>query len=376
LAVFPDHNCLPQSKEKIILDNVFTLELAFGDKDLPDEYLLVRPFGVVINTNGDIIISDEARLKIYNTNGKPKRIVSRKGQGPGEFSATPFIYISEDGYLSAYDRGRPILNIFSLDYKFIEQINYLNSELSNKLKTDFNFEEFIISVIYPYNDKTNIVIGEWTIYKSPINKKTYFAIKTYGNECSFIYKFEKFSNPGELPLPDKVGIPLYVMLSNYRIAYIDAKEDKVLENGKWYYKITIINFKTGEKNEIKHQYTPVAIPDSIVHPKIDFTDRMSKERYKKLSDALEKLKYWGPLQWLASDGDYIFAYRCEYDKDKKYVADVFKSSENKYICSVYFPYIPYMFTDFKDGYAYRIKSSADEYPQLEKYRIDPKVYGK
>ena len=106
--------------------------------------------------------------------------------------------------------------------------------------------------------------------------------------------------------------------------------------------------------------------------KSEYIAALKKENESR-SKALEKLKYYAPIRGLASDGDYIFAYTYQYDKDKKYTADVFKSSEGKYICSVYLPYI---FTEFKDGYAYRIKSSADEYPQVEKYRIDPQVYGK
>ena len=46
------------------LENVLTLELSFGDKNLPDEYLLANPYAVVVAKNNDIIVFDESRLKI------------------------------------------------------------------------------------------------------------------------------------------------------------------------------------------------------------------------------------------------------------------------------------------------------------------------
>jgi len=370
------------------LEDAVTLELAFGDKDVPDEFLLARPSSVLINYNGDIIVPDEYKLKIFDTDGRPKKIVGRKGQGPGEFSSTPYPYISEDRYIVvSIPQG---FQIFGTQYELIEQKDINKSKLIEKLKADFKCEYLGYSTMYTYNDKTDILIGSgYSHLKDKREIKTvYFIVKTRGDEYSIIYKSEEVTSPDNITVSEAGGF-LYTMLTDYRIAYSYPKEHTLFENEKWYYRIIIHNFKTGETSEIKHQYIPVAIPDSVINPKIDIDyDKMyegvssekrsayiaeNKKYYESRSKALEKLKYYAPIQELASDGNYIFAYTYQYDKDKKYVADVFKASEGKYICSVYLPYI---FTDFKDGYAYRIKSSEDEYPQVEKYRIDPKVYGK
>jgi hypothetical protein len=367
------------------LENAIVLELAFGDKDVPDEFLLASPSRVLVNYNGDIIVPDEYKLKIFDTDGRPKKIVGRRGQGPGEFSYAPYPYISEDRYIAVSDVMRPGFQIFGSQYELIEQKDINKSKLIEKLKADFKCEYIEYSTMYTYNDKTDILIGSgYSVSKDKpeISIRVYSIVKTRGDECSIIYKSEEVTSPDNITVY-QAGTYLYTMLTDYRIAYSYPKEHKTFEDGKWYYRIIVHNFKTGEQYEIKKQYTPLAIPDSIIHRKIDYSKYPSdlpsefvadlKEGQKKRSEALEKLKYYAPIRQLAADGDYIFAYTYQYDKDKKYVADVFKSSEGKYICSVY---LPYMFTDFKDGYAYRIKSSADEYPQVEKYRIDPKVYGK
>jgi len=374
------------------LENAVTLELAFGDKDVPDEFLLATPSRALVNYNGDIIVPDEYKLKIFDTDGKSKKIIGRRGQGPGEFSPIPIPHISlisEDGYLTMIDQVGRNLQIFGPQYEFIEQKNIVKTKLFEKLRADFMCESLTYPIIYTYNDKTDIWIGYGSSEiedKQEISKRVFSIVKTRGDECSIIYKSEEVTSPDNIT-ESEAGMYLYTMLTDYRIAYSYPKEHKLFENEKWYYRIIVHNFKTGETSEIKHQYVPLAIPDSVINPKIDYEkmyegypSELKSEiisNYKKLNEsrskALEKLKYYAPVQRLASDGDYIFAYTYQYDKDKKYVTDVFKSSENKYICSVYLPYI---FTDFKDGYAYRIKSSADEYPQVEKYHIDPKVYGK
>jgi hypothetical protein len=353
---------------------------------VPDEFLLARPSRVLVNYNGDIIVPDEYKLKIFDTDGRAKKIVGRRGQGPGEFPYTPYPYISEDRYIVV---GIPQgFQIFGTQYELIEQKDINKSKLIEKLKDDFKCEYLGYSTMYTYNDKTDILIesGYSDLKDKREIKTVYSIVKTRGDEYSIIYKSEEVTSPDNITVSE-AGTYLYTMLTDYRIAYSYPKEHKLFENEKWYYRIIVHNFKTGETREIKHQYIPLAIPDSVINPKIDYEkigaglpSELSrayiagrKESYELRSKALGDLKYYAPIQRLASDGDYIFAYTYQYDKDKKYVADVFKSSENKYICSVYLPYI---FTDFKDGYAYRIKSSADEYPQVEKYRIDPKVYGK
>jgi hypothetical protein len=59
------------------LENVFTLELSFGDKNLPDEYLLAKPAGIAVGTDGSIIVVDENKLKVFTGAGKPVKIVGR-----------------------------------------------------------------------------------------------------------------------------------------------------------------------------------------------------------------------------------------------------------------------------------------------------------
>ena len=105
------------------LQNVVTLELVFGAENLPEKYLLARPNSIVVAQNGDIIVADEAYLKVFNKNGAPKKFLGGPGQGPGEFNCPiTYPYLSETGFLSAYyDYTYKKYNIYSSEYTFIER---------------------------------------------------------------------------------------------------------------------------------------------------------------------------------------------------------------------------------------------------------------
>ena len=48
------------------LENFLTLVLSFGDKNVPDEYLLAQPQILTVNDAGDIYVFDESRIKVYD----------------------------------------------------------------------------------------------------------------------------------------------------------------------------------------------------------------------------------------------------------------------------------------------------------------------
>ena len=56
----------------------------FGDKNLPEDYILGSPSGMAVDNFGNILVTDDYKLKIYTPEGKPKMILGGKGQGPEE----------------------------------------------------------------------------------------------------------------------------------------------------------------------------------------------------------------------------------------------------------------------------------------------------
>jgi len=48
--------------------------------DLTDDYILVSPNNICINQNGDLLVPDEIKIKVFDNNGKPKTIFGGKSK--------------------------------------------------------------------------------------------------------------------------------------------------------------------------------------------------------------------------------------------------------------------------------------------------------
>ena len=88
---------------------------------------------------------------------------------------------------------------------------------------------------------------------------------------------------------------------------------------------------------------------------------------------MKKLKVYAPLKFFSTDGKFIFAFTYEYVKGKGIIVDVFDSEKEEYICSVYFPF---EYPVIKNGYAYEPGINEEGFTVVEKYKLDPAVYGK
>ena len=384
----------PQSKP--ILENVFTLELKFGDKDVPDEFLLVRPVvGIGIALNGDIIVSDESKLKVFDTSGKPKKIVGRKGQGPGEFERDPLPIIIENGNICAIDIGRYRYNLFSSNYSLIETKNLQNDPLFNKYAQEKGWGTLFYNFVYPYSrEEIYIYTQASDLGRTGEERKNYNVILYQnGEKITTIVESPQEQSiliKNIMPISLPRGVLIQKLMPEKKVVYSETHKDKVFENGKWFYIIYEYNLSTVQRRIlIKREYTPVAIPDSIIHPEkksgyngdtVVAMARTSegvvnvtqKEYDQKKTELLKELKVYPGIQFLFYDGNLLFVQTYNYEKNKGWLVDIFNSTTGTYLRSAYFPFIPII----KDGYAYRIVRSADEFPYIEKYKIDPAIYGK
>ena len=377
LALLANCGSVPDQKvirTEEIIDNVFTLEITFGadEQSLPDEYLLAGPRKIIVADNGDIIVSDERRFKVFDSSGNPKRIIGRPGQGPGEFGPLVFPYISETGYITVINpMNNPHYNLFKPDYSFVERKNLQNSELHKKLKQTHNWQHAYFNMIFSYSPEEKLIFTQADGKRE--DEKSYYAIiYQKGEHITTIanYEGEDFSEASRI----SNGSLKFTLLPGRKIVYMHTGEHRYKENDSWYYSMFIHDLKTHEQEEIKRLYSPVTIPDSVIYP--DFLQELSgaqKEFYKEQSKKLKKAGVYPPVQVLSSDGYFLFAVTYEYHMKKGYVVDVFDGNSKQYLSSIYFPFIPAI---IKNGYAYRLKTGSDIFPEVEKYKVNPAVYGK
>ena len=382
-----------QTEEMQPLTDVLTFELSFGDEKTieKDEFLLARPGGMAVNDKEDIFVMDEGRIKVFDKNGKEKIIIGHPGQGPGEFGSSVLPRITETGYIfAAVDNSYRAYNIFDPDYNFVECKNLHYSGLREKLTEEHNwtfgtFAVFRDAYAYSPEELLFTVSADERIEGKRTNS-IYAIVFMKDKDVKTIYA-AKF--PVEkINIDTEKGRFYYGLLRERRVIYTFAPEHKTFENGKWFYSLFIYDLKTHEQTEIKKAYTPVAIPDSIIYRPLDVPDgipedllNQAKEKAKERSKKLEKLKVYPAVKNLITDGNFIFVFTFEYDKEKGQVVDIFDSATGKYIHSAYFPRWVSILTvsDYsciKNGSIYRMKAPLDEFAIIEVYKIDPAVYRK
>ena len=126
------------------LTGVLTLEQTlFGEGDTnEDEYLLASPCDISVMHNGDIVLADEMKVKVFDNNGKGKKTFGGPGDGPGEFRRPSagsmarylgafIMRVGPEGYISILSknsalRGGTEYNMFAPDYTFIKKERITN----------------------------------------------------------------------------------------------------------------------------------------------------------------------------------------------------------------------------------------------------------
>jgi len=372
------------------LRDVFELELSFGAENVKDEFLLAIPQDIAVDEAGNMYVTDEDRIKVFDSNGKEKTIIGGPGQGPGEFSSTPKLSINDDGLLTALAGSS--FNLFSANNKFIRKIQYKNEPLYNNYKK----EKALIRQFQPENvcslSETERIVtaGAWKELKDGnlvtadviIYEKADTLIELVHHAPDNIKGLRDVARISLTSGEQKVYAPVHhkfyvTILPNKHIAYTHSFYDAKNDNNEFTYTIHIVNLENLQEYQISLDYKPVNIQKELS------SGRYNEQGEKVLKSFLKNMKYFSPLSSLLYDKELIFAVHDMYPasldillkegETSEFLTDIFDSETGKYLKSAYFPFNPDV---IKNGYAYRIKLGIDIFPQIEKYKIDPAVYGK
>ncbi|KPK92204.1 hypothetical protein AMJ80_06800 [bacterium SM23_31] len=348
-----------------------SFDLAFGSEKYgtKNEFFLSAPRRLLVNDNGDILIVDEDRIKIFDENGIGKKILGRPGQGPGEFENTPDIFIGPTGYLIAFSKLRyTTYNLYAPDYTFINKVRVQNNE---KRILDFvqseipGIRSYNIKQIIPLNETEKIFLIEYRID----NYKSIFSV-IYEENDEFV---EILS--GEVP--PAWGSFFLDVLPGRRIVCINTGDDRHDEQTGSFYYIHIVSLDTREDKIITrkfdaHEFTKDDFEQLLQHGKRSNNEK----RMEETVEFLKNKKFDRSVSMVKVDGQYAFI---ELFKNRN-VIEIFDLEDAKFIKQVIFPkYI----TDktIRNGYFYDIYQEEDEFgvldfPEIRKYKIHPSVYEK
>ena len=357
------------------LTDVLTLELTFGDEKtiVKNEFLIARPRDIAVGRNGDILVVDEVRIKVFDKNGKEKKILGRPGEGPDEFQRPYYIDIGPTGMISAMDGAS--FNLYSPDYEFLDKVNIR----ANPNFTSFTSEQFYKSasphrvvelpdnrrVIYAWSGR----IRRETPYAGVMdlllfqNNESFTTITEYEPKTQIVFGIYADNIPFQ-------GSFQWGMLSDSRVVYTRPKIDKTNIQGIPHYILNIAAIDNTQKWEIVHPYKPAAIPDSLRQGIIE--RKFNPDVDKFIKNAMKDIKYYPPVQYIYTDRNYIFVFSYKKNEYGEMFVEVFDADSQKLVSSAYFPYPKLI----KDGYFYRITFNDEGFFVVAKHKIDPAVYGK
>ena len=366
------------------LSDVCTLELTFGDEEglLKDEFLLAIPSGIAVNDQNDILVVDENYVKVYDENGIGKTIFGGRGQGPGEFQRAVRIWISPEGYITVFG-GRTLTNAhyFRPDYSFINRVDYwlykpyrTLLDLNSPVERNFQFA---------YAVDASSQIFSVSFRGKDMNNRDRNEIFLFYDTVDTLNMLVKYARTNRVPDTGStisfLGVLHVALLPGNRVVYIHPFQDSQISETEAIYTITIQSLDNLDKSFITHRYSPVKIDwepfEYTEDYKKNYPDQYRREREneKKKEKYLAERKYKASLQRIVTDNNYIFAFTY-YQNNDEFLADVFDGDTGKYLNSAFLP-LGYG-TVIKNGYAYRIATNEEGFYIVEKYKIDPTVYGK
>ena len=210
-------------------------------------------------------------------------------------------------------------------------------------------------------------------YDSP---DTLITLARY-NQSNFI------SGPGGMIRIMSILGRLHVeLLPERRLVYVHSYHDSEINVSEALYTLTILSLDTFQKTFITHPFTPFAFEwEPMVFP--DDYIESNPDRYKRTqemdeitADFLAERKYQSPVSRIIVDGEFIFAFTATVNDSSEVLVDIFDGNSGKYLSSAFFP--GSYNSQIRNGYFYQVNNyiQTDVFPKIEKYKIDPRVYGK
>ena len=277
------------------------------------------------------------------------------------------------GYITVFNgMYNTFYSVFNPQHKFIHNVNKKTIEsgpqyLCKVITID---EDEYISEVIERNKNDNFMIGTFSLIHTKNEERDTIASYDVPIQVIVLWDDAPLHNGGEL---------FWDLLPSGKVAYTHSWQDELNTPEGNFYIIHVYDLDTGERIMYKKRFTPVPMKKRLLlgPPWISGGDsRAEKIRDDYIKNL--KIKYAEALRFVFFDGPVMFAYTnttIKKDKYTDFLVDVIDIENEKYLKSIYL--INYIgIKAIKNGYAYMNGNNEDGFPVIEKYRIDPSVYGK
>ncbi len=370
---------------------VLTLELTFGAEDMPEDYLLVDPlwFGLAVHPDGRLLVADENWIKVFDPTGQPVMRFGGEGDGPGEFRRARDLYMSPDGYLSVFG-GRMgfTAHYFRPDFNYIERVNYMSDQPyshifeANGLRTDRPEIVWCLG-----EDSRLLVVGAMDVDRSRRDHREVFLFYQDADSIHVMAQHEQtdaiYGPQGPIMMTNSLGKLLAAPLPGGRAVYLHSFHDSQQSEEESTYTLNIIDLESLEIDTITHRYLAHELEWTRPQQSVELREknpeqwREWEERWDIVDQGMAERKWAVPVLLLETDGPFIFAFTPAKNDSNEVLTDVFNADDCSYVGSAWF--LPdYYGARIAGGYLYKFNEfrAEEDFPRVEKYRIDPRVYGR
>lgn len=398
--------CAPRSQqtsmEVPVVENALTLELTIGKGEVPEDYLLADPTGLVVSDNGDIIVTDENYLKVFNPRGKPKLLLGGKGQGPGEYEGARLPTISPTGNLAVID----VLweyNSYGPELDFIEKYNLRADPAIRNFCKNENMTFNMFQSVY-FMDTGHRLIGLFGQIMSVEGKYPvfYYVLDFRNGKLRQLVKchstaYVKNENGGGSSGNELLGGFHWKFLNDREIIYSATWEDREKSGTTWEYVLHVLELDTQKERELRIPYEPQEMPRYLKELRPFYVKVLNRtvQHNPDLKVLMSRQEYFPPFEALRTDGEFVYIFKYnpanarldkmieisqrageEVDEDifaqyEPYETDVIRASSGRIVSKAKFPFIPEV---IKKGKAYGI-DTMDGLPKIYCGRIRPSVFG-
>jgi hypothetical protein len=384
-----------------LIENALSLELSFGDQNLPGEYLLADPQGIAVSDSGRILVADEHHVKIFDADGRPLERLGGQGQGPGEFQEPSDPTIGPTGYLSV-GSSLAEFNLYRPDGTFSEKYHGRADpairDLCRQDNLTFSFVTHMAALdeqrrIYHLFGRNRNLPGIFPVFK--------YLILADGGSLEVLVKHHSrayvLNDRGGSTSSPYLGALHWALLDAGRLLYAQTHRNGEDSGGREpEYVLNILHLNDRSVSRIPIPYEPLSIPTSLRTLETQHFREISLtiEPPPNLQDQLNKVESFPAFKALRSDGDLVFVFKFHpmneelertieranregeelpegiYERFEPYSVDVVNTVSGRLAARAVFSCIPDV---IRAGRAYRLFKPADDFPRVECYRVNPDV---
>lgn len=394
-VMFSSISCTSGTDEYVEIDvpiykDIFTLDLTIEDGDTESEPILVEPSGIAINNEGYIYVSDEECVKVFNSQGQFIQQIGREGQGPGEFVAAFGVTTGPTGVLTAMD----ILwefNIYSPDGSFLRKSRYRVEDLTKNYIQEEGFTFTMLNDVISL-DREEQIIDLFAL--DLINQEKYPAFEqllfvksdTLMELCQYHTRNSVKLSESSNSSINLSGDFLWSMTDAGQIVYTETGIDYSHDGKGSRYFLNLVTLDDLERDTIAVPYTTLRIP-AACKSRYEFSIVVMGEVINididpELLKMEQQTEFYPPLKFLLTDGNRLFGFHYsvldsiwhDMDEEGKMIpctADIIDLDSGLLIARAEFPFIPDVISD---EHAYLLNAPDDDFPSIQRYRIDPRIY--